>query len=170
MQDVALHENFEKVESVLPRSGKSLLVRPVIVVDAIAGDDHAGPVIAAAAMHEDWGLGRIFENGENFRHLAVVRLPNPREAHAVVLHAYRLHLFFFMRLMNDAPSQIEHGLDPHLLQLRITLGRRLMSGVNVIIDTPEPCDIDLSRCANSHEQRAKELRHSYGAKEHFGVH
>lgn len=170
MQDVALHQNFEKIQPVLPRSGKSLLIRPVVVVDAIAGNDHAGPVIAAAAMHEYGGLGRIFENGEDFRHLAVVGLPNSRKAHAVVLHAYRFYLFFFMRLMNDAPAQIEHGLDPHLLQLRITLRRRLMSAVNVIIDTPEPCDIDLSRCANSHKQRAKELRHSYGAKEHFGVH
>ena len=131
-----LHRNFERTHTERPGFGKSLLVGPMIVGDAIAGDGGSSAVGATPAMYKDRPLPIVIEQGKNGRNLSIVRRPQAAPRHANVLQPGAL----YSRALGILAAQIDNRFNAQLGQTREGSSIRLRSAVDVFVHLMEVAD------------------------------
>lgn len=137
MPDIPLHQDFEPAEPLLARLGHRLGVCPMIVSDPVAGDHHARPVGAAAAVHKDRAKAGIVEGCQNFIHRMVRGCEEPGHANPDIPHPGRFHRLLFPALVIQCSSQIEHRPNSVAGEVGNVLPGWLQPAINVIVHTIE---------------------------------
>ena len=125
-----LHCKFQRTHAEGFCLGKGLLVGPMIVRDAVAGDGGAGAVRSASAVDEDGPRRVIIQDRKNGRDLRVGRslVTVPRHAH--VMHACLLDGVSF----RSFAAQVDHGLDADFGQTGKALAVRLGATVDMFVN------------------------------------
>jgi hypothetical protein len=114
MADIVLHEGFKPAQAQGARFGQCLLVRPVVMDNAITGNQYSSAVGSAPAVYEDRCGGRIPHNGQQSGNLFIPRCEDSGKPLRHILHAGGAHLLPFFRHMKPSAPQIDYGLDAHL--------------------------------------------------------
>jgi len=109
MLDVPFHQHLKAAEAPLAGLVHRLGPCPVIMSDPVAGDDHAGPVGAAPAMHEDRAKCRIVQYRQYPVNLMVRGREEPGQPDSDIPQTGCFHRLLFPRLMIHGASQVEHS-------------------------------------------------------------
>jgi len=136
---------------------EGLSIVPMVVCDAVAGDDGAGSINALPAMDEDGPSGGIIEESENGGDLLVGRGAEARHRHAHVVHAGCFHEFLLRSTIAFA-AEIDHGSDTHLRQALEPLRFGLCTTIDVCVHLMEVVDSGNIEIGGSKRQRKAEAR------------
>ncbi len=109
----------------------------MVVRHPVASDDQPNAIVATPAMHKHRPSLRVLKYAQDFGDLVVFRRPDPGETYADVLHTGCFHQLSFPGHVKSAAAQIEHRLNTHLCQLRISLLVWLFAAIDVIVYTGE---------------------------------
>jgi hypothetical protein len=112
MPDIPLHQDLKPAEALLPGLFHRLGVCPMIVSDPVAGDYHAGPIGAAAAVQKDRTKRRIVEDRQNLIYLTVRGREEAGHANPDIPHAGRFYSLFLPPLVIQDASKVEHRPNP----------------------------------------------------------
>ena len=108
-----------------------LLIRPIVMRDAVARDNHPRTIFAFMTMDEHGRLRAVFQHGECFLNLLLRGYSPGVELQVNVAHTQRLDYLFFPGRLLGGSTEVQHRLDTKLGQRSKPIRRRLAATENL---------------------------------------